>query len=163
MKQDQLKQILETRGKAVAITIREMLAVDYEAVYALWEAADGVGVDASDSREGILRYLERNPGLSHVAEDGQNLVAAVLCGYDGRRGYLSHLAVADSHREQGLGRQLADLCLEKLADLGITRCNLRIFTDNQDGRAFWERVGWRVRHDLQVMCKETSFAPPDTA
>lgn len=124
----------------------------YDAVYALWEAADGVGVDESDSRESIERYLQRNAGLSLVAFADEQLIAAALCGHDGRRGYLSHVAVADSHRGQGLGRQIVEACLTRLQAQGINGCNIRLLENNHDGRHFWERVGF-WKHNVEVWTK----------
>jgi ribosomal protein S18 acetylase RimI-like enzyme len=135
--------------------ISEMTAADYDEVRALWEAAEGVGLDASDERDPTEAYLRRNPGLSVVARDGPTLVGAVLCGYDGRRGYMSHLAVAESHRRNGLGRELVEVCMEKLAETGVLRCNVRLFVDNEQGAAFWQRIGFRHRTDLTVMTRDT--------
>ena len=103
--------------------IREMTSEDYDAVYALWQATEGLGLSDADSREAIARYLERNPGLSFIAVENEELLGTVLCGHDGRRGYLHHLAVARSHRGQGLGRRLAQraLAAHKLY-ISITKC-----------------------------------------
>jgi GNAT superfamily N-acetyltransferase len=84
---------------------------DYDAVLALWQRCEGVGLTPSDSREAVRAYLIRNPGLSFVARQDGKIVGAVLCGHDGRRGYLYHLAVAPENRHQGLGRAIVDACL----------------------------------------------------
>ena len=136
--------------------IRPMLIDDYAAVRALWDRTDGVGLDASDEREPIARYLQRNPGLSLVAEAEQAVIGAVLCGHDGRRGYLSHLAVDVAWRGRGVGRALVDGSLAALHELGLLRCNLRVFARNESGIAFWRHVGWWDRDDLQVMTTETA-------
>ena len=89
------------------MTIRAMHMEDYDAVYALWLESTGMGLnDYDDSREGIGRYLRRNPESCFVAEDDGAIVGAVLAGHDGRRGHLNHLAVAPERRRQGLGRAL---------------------------------------------------------
>jgi len=138
------------------VHVRPMAADDYPEVRALWDATPGVGLDASDEEPRIVAYLARNPGLSLVAHDADGLlVAAVLCGHDGRRGYLSHLAVAASHRRRGLGRRLVARCLERLSAERILRCNLRMFVDNHSGAEFWSGIGWRVRDDLVVMTIDT--------
>lgn len=92
----------------MGVMLREMTVQDYEEVLALWRSSEGIGLSDADSRENIARFLERNPGLSFVAYDGQELIGAVLCGYDGRRGYIHHLAVAESHRRRRLGREWWD-------------------------------------------------------
>ena len=87
--------------------LRPMRIADYDEVLALWQKSEGVGLGESDDRAAIAAYLARNPGLSLVAVAGKRTVGAVLCGHDGRRGYLHHLAAASSHRRQGIARALA--------------------------------------------------------
>ncbi len=135
--------------------IRAMTIHDYDAVIALWQSTDGVGLSDADSREAIGRYLARNPGLSFTAWDGDLLVGAVLCGHDGRRGYVYHLAVRPSHRRQGIGKALAARCLDALAAEGIDKCHLFVFAVNADAIVFWQRVGWEQRVDLVVMSRYT--------
>ena len=79
------------------------------------------------------------------------IIGAVLCGHDGRRGYLHHLAVARRLRGRGIGRQLVDACLAKLREAGISRCNIFIFANNAAGLKFWARAGWKLRMELRVM------------
>ena len=114
---------------------------DYRAVVALWRRTKGVGLNESDTRGAIAAYLRRNPHFSFVAEKEGRLIGAVLCGHDGRRGYLHHLAVAQPHRQRGIGRQLVNACLTKLRKAGIARCNLFIFADNVAGTKFWTHHG----------------------
>ena len=134
-------------------TIRPMTIADYEMVLRLWQQTEGVGLNESDTRENIASFLERNLGLSRVALDGTNIVGAVLCGHDGRRGYLHHLAVAKTHRKLGLGRALVEACLAHLMRLNLSKCNIFLFADNTDGEAFWKHNGWASRPDLLVMQK----------
>lgn len=138
------------------MNIREMTIQDYDAVIALWQSADGVGLSDADSREAIGRYLARNPGLSFTAWDGDLLVGAVLCGHDGRRGYVHHLAVRPSHRRHGIGKALATRCLDALAVEGIDKCHLFVFAVNANAIAFWKSVGWGQRVDLNVMSRYTA-------
>jgi ribosomal protein S18 acetylase RimI-like enzyme len=126
---------------------------DYEDVLALWQATPGVGLSDADSRASIAAYLDRNPGLSFVARAEGRLVGAVLCGTDGRRGYLHHLAVQPEFRRQGIGQELVERCLAGLKTQGINKCHLFVFAANADGRAFWERTGWKQRTDLEIMSK----------
>lgn len=129
---------------------------DFDAAISLWQATEGVGLNESDTREAIAAYLVRNPGLSLVAEIDSQIVAAVLCGHDGRRGFLNHLAVARSHRGRGLGRRLVEACLEQLGALGIPKCNIYLYADNDVGAAFWRHLGWFDRDELKVMQRETA-------
>lgn len=128
-----------------------MTIADYDTALRLWQGTEGVGLNESDTRENIARYLERNPGLSRVVAEGSEIVGAVLCGHDGRRGYLHHLAVAKAHRKQGLGRQLVEAGLAGLARQDIPKCNIFLFVGNAAGEAFWKLNGWNKRADLQVM------------
>ena len=132
--------------------IDELTEADYEPVMALWNSTPGVR--ATESPGEFCRILARNPGLSCVARDGEQLVAAILFCHDGRRGYLYHLAVAESHRRQGIARAMVDRCLALLTKLGITRCTLFVVADNEDGAAYWKHTGWRERVDLKAMAKD---------
>jgi len=139
----------------MSIVIREMTIQDYDEVLALWQTSEGVGLSDADSEESVARYLERNPGLSFVACDGEHLVGAILCGHDGRRGYIHHLAVSESHRRQGLGRALVERCLSALRQAGIDKCHLFVFADNRDTIAFWKGIGWTQRVELVMMSQYT--------
>ena len=131
---------------------------DYDEVMALWQATEGLTLREADSREAVTRYLARNPRLSFVARDGGRVVGAVLGGTDGRRGYLQHLAVAPTHRRQGLGRSLAGRVLEGLGTLGIAKCHLFVRREHAEAREFWERSGWTVRDDVTLMSHSDSAA-----
>lgn len=146
----------------MSLSIRPMTIADYEAVMKLWQATEGVGLNESDEREPLAAYLARNPGLSRVALNGTGVVGAVLCGHDGRRGYLYHLAVAKSHRKRGLGKALVEACLADLARLGIPRCNIFVLADNPEGGAFWKHNGWTKRTELEMMHKPITAASQKT-
>ena len=137
----------------MSIVIREMTIQDYDEALALWQASEGVGLSDADSEERIARYLNRNPGLSFVARDGEHLVGAVLCGHDGRRGYIHHLSVSESHRRRGLGRVLVERCLPALSRAGIGKCHIFVFADHQNAIAFWKNIGWTQRVELVMMSR----------
>ncbi len=135
-------------------TVVPLTMDDFDAVHALWEESEGIGLHgAEDSREGIEAYLERNPGLSFTACYADHVVGAVLCGQDGRRGYLHHLAVAPAYRRHGIGRALAEACQDTLAAQGIRKCHIFIYNANEQGIAFWQRIGWTQRDDIALMSK----------
>ncbi|MBD3367784.1 MAG: GNAT family N-acetyltransferase [Candidatus Eisenbacteria bacterium] len=136
-----------------------MSAADFDDVEALWKASPGVGLYPGDDREGIERFLERNPGLSFVAREDGRMVGAVLCGHDGRRGYVTHLAVDDAHRGEGIGRRLVESALSALASAGIEKAHLFVFQENEGAREFWKRVGWRERGDLVTMSRYLTRRP----
>jgi ribosomal protein S18 acetylase RimI-like enzyme len=133
--------------------IEPMVIEDYDEVLRLWQTTDGMGLGESDSKEAIAFYLERNPGMSLVARDGKEIIATVLCGCDGRRGYLYHLAVAKSHRKKGIGKKLVDICIARLQELGIHRCNVLVFADNADGESFWKHHEWEKRTNVVMFQK----------
>ena len=141
------------------IELREFRSADYEAVRLLWSASEGIVLREVDDREAVERYLERNPGVSFVASDGTRIVGAVLCGTDGRRGYLQHLAVAPEYRRRGIGRRLAERAVAALAERGIAKCHLMVLPANAEARAFWRRLGWVERPDVVVMSHTESGRP----
>jgi putative acetyltransferase len=138
--------------------LRTFRVADYEPVFALWKQTEGIGLNESDSRAAVGSYLRRNLGLSLVATAGGRIVGAVLCGHDGRRGYLHHLAVARRWRRGGIGRRLVSACLDRLRTEGIPKCNLFLFASNRAGKAFWRRLGWNVRGDLRLVQRGTAAA-----
>lgn len=140
--------------------IQEMTVEDYDAVRELWSACKNLEISSTDSREGIARFLERNPGLSFVALDGSQIVGAVLCGHDGRRGYIDQLAVRRSHRRQGIGRALVSRCVFNLMRIGIRKWHLFVFEDNEPAVAFWRSLGWQERVELMTMSRTAADQSP---
>ena len=126
----------------------------YDQVIELWRQCEGIGLSNADSLEYISAYLERNPGMSFVAAADGDVIGAVLSGHDGRRGYIHHLAVRPDWRDRGVARQLVDGCLKALETAGIQKCHLFIYTDNEDGMAFWQAIGWTPREELRVVSKQ---------
>ena|SRR6187551_36346 len=124
---------------------------DYDAALALWTGCEGVR--ANETREEFVRILARNPGLSTAIRLRSELVGAVLCCQDGRRGYLYHLGVASDYRQAGLGRMLVERSLTGLAAAGIRRCSIFLIVGNEPGEAFWKRIGWHERTDLKVLAR----------
>lgn len=129
--------------------IRKMHIDDYNEIYALWLSCAGMGLNnIDDSREGIERYLARNPKTCFVAVELDCIIGAILTGHDGRRGYISHTAVSPAHQRQGIGKQLVEAALNALKEQGIMKVNLVVFTHNEGGNAFWEALGFTERPDL---------------
>ena len=131
------------------MTIRVMHMGDYDSVFALWSATSGMGMRSlDDSCEGIARFLLRNPSTCFVAEEDGAPVGVILCGHDGRRGYIYHTAVAKSARGHGIGRALVEAVKSALIDEGINKVALVAFASNEGGNNFWERLGFTARGDL---------------
>ena len=129
--------------------IREMRISDYDAVAALWHTISGFAIRSlDDSREGVEKFLEGNPGLSTVAEEDGRVVGAILCGHDGRRATLYHVCVEEPCRKRGIGKAMVVRCMQALQAEGINKVALIAFTHNDVGNAFWKEIGWTERQDL---------------
>lgn len=129
--------------------IRLMQIADYDAVYALWLSCAGMGLnDLDDSREGIAKFLSRNPDTCFVAEEHGKIIGVILAGNDGRRGYIYHTAVSPDERGRGLGTELVTAALTALKACGIHKVALVVFAKNETGNAFWEKQGFTLRTDL---------------
>jgi putative acetyltransferase len=125
------------------IQIHAFTAADYDEAHALWLRTEGMGLNESDERVPVERFLARNPGFSAVAREADgHLVGAMLCGHDGRRGSLHHLSVERELRQRGIGQRLVQHGLARLADAGIPKCNIFVLRDNRAGAEFWLRQGW---------------------
>jgi N-acetylglutamate synthase len=121
---------------------------DYDAVIELMKATPGVSFRDADSRESTAKYLQRNPGLSFVAEVDGALVGCVMCGHDGRRGYLQHLVVLPQYRGQGIANALVERCLSGLEELGVLKCHLDVIKTNTSAASYWQHQGWQLRTDI---------------
>lgn len=141
--------------------IQELTINDYSSVRELWASSKGIELGGADSREGITRFLERNPGLSFVALDGDQIVGAVLCGHDGRRGYIDQLVVSETHRRQGIGRSLVSRCVYNLMRIGIRKWHLFVFEDNEPALEFWSSLGWAKRVELVTMSRQANEGSSD--
>lgn len=129
--------------------IRTMKIEDYEKVYDLWIHTAGMGLNATDdSREGIAKYLLRNPNTCFVAEDNWKIIGVIMSGHDGRRGFIHHTAVKNEYRKQGIGKKLVDSALAALESEGIHKVALVAFEKNVSGNIFWEKTGFTARDDL---------------
>lgn len=132
----------------INIEIRPMTIEDYDAVLILWKSISGFGIRSiDDSREGIKRFIDRNPGLSVVALHKGQIIGSILCGHDGRRGCLYHVCVAREYRMLGVGQDMVERCKENLKKEGINRINLIAFTSNVIGNKFWRSLKWKFRDD----------------
>lgn len=130
-------------------TIRLMTLADYYAVYTLWTTTAGMGLRSlDDSKEGIAKFLLRNPNTNFVACSDGAIIGVILSGHDGRRGYIYHAAVTPYHRAQGIGTQLVDTALNALKNEGINKVALVVYENNTIGNDFWQRVGFDARPDL---------------
>jgi ribosomal protein S18 acetylase RimI-like enzyme len=140
------------------IKTREFLIGDYKAAVELWKRAEGIEVAEGDDKESVAQFLKRNPGLSRTAIDGSTLVGVSLCGHDGRRGHIYHLAVDPKYQGLGLGKRLVQECFDRLREVGIQRAIILVANDNSRGREFWLRSGWDELPGAMAMGKDVTAA-----
>lgn len=129
---------------------RNLQITDHQELMLLWQNSDGVSLRDADSRQAMEKYLERNPGLSFIAEVDGRVVASLMAGHDGRRGYIQHLAVDPEQRKQGIAGRLLELCLQALLAQGIVKSHVHVLNTNQLGRDFWSRRGWIHRDEIEM-------------
>ena len=117
---------------------------DFEQVHSLWMEIHGFGIRSiDDSKEGVERFIRRNPTTSMVAVCDGKIVGAILCGHDGRRAGLYHVCVQENYRKHGIGQKLVERCLEALKAEKISKVNLIAFKQNEIGNRFWQSLGWK--------------------
>jgi ribosomal protein S18 acetylase RimI-like enzyme len=124
------------------IETREFSLSDYDAAVEIWQRVEGVEIAEGDDRESVTQFLARNWRLSRVAIDGSATVGVALCGHDGRRGHIYHLAVDPAYQGRGVGKRLLDECLDALRHAGLKRAIIMVADNNPRGRQFWRRTGW---------------------
>lgn len=129
--------------------IREMTIEDFDQLHALWVTIKGFGIRSiDDSREGVERFLKRNPTTSVIAECDGKVVGGILCGHDGRRGCFYHVCVDPKFRRHGIGKSMVAFAMSALKKEKINKVSLIAFTQNDIGNAFWNTIGWTKREDL---------------
>lgn len=132
-----------------SMTVRTMTIEDYEGVFKLWMSIKGFAMRSlDDSREGVERFLKRNPSASVVAVEDGKIVGSILCGHDGRRGCMYHVCVHEDYRMKGIGKSMVVHCMKALEQEQISKVSLIAFTANDIGNAFWKEIGWTKREDL---------------
>ena len=121
-------------------------------VLALWEKTEGVCLhdNGEDSIEGITFYLEKNSGLSYIAKCNDKIIGAVLCGSDGRRGFIHHLAVDENFRNKGIGKALMQLSCEKLKQNNIRKCLLFVLKNNEKAISYYKHLNWQEESIVEV-------------
>lgn len=139
--------------------IRAMTDGDHAGILALMRATPGIRIRTADGVDATRFYLQRNPGLSFVAERGADITGCAMAGHDGRRGYMQHVIVAPRYRRRGLARALVGRCVSALGELGIEKIHLDVMVDNHEAMRFWEHLGWCRRDDLVRYSLITSGDP----
>ena len=128
---------------------------DFEDALSLWESSEGVVLRSEDRHLHVFeRFLARNPRMSCGAWSDDKLVGAVMAGYDGRRGYIYHLAVAADCRHQGIGKALVACVEQELIRQGIWKVHTYVINRNLRAQFFWKKVGWSERDDIAQFSRQ---------
>ena len=135
--------------KAKSVVIRQFTTGDSEQAISLWRSTQWTSVSATDSPPAIKRFLDGNPGLSWVADDGGHVIGTVMCGQDYRRGYIYHLVVDESYYGHGIGGQLLEKALDSLREIGIIKCHATVIDGNPSADYFWAKRGWEKQTTSQ--------------
>ncbi len=131
--------------------IRTMEEKDYECVYKLWESIHGFAMRSlDDSKEGILKFIKRNPNTSVVAVTDGKIVGSILAGHDGRHGSFYHVCVKEEYRNHGIGKSMVTAAMIRLKNEGINKIQLVAFAGNEIGNHFWHAEGWNEREDYNT-------------
>ena len=144
-------------------SIRKITTDDYDAIYELWNATEQSRRalnPVDDSREGIGRYLKRNPNTCFAAVDGDKIIGVILTGHDGRRAIIHHLCVHPDYRRMGIAGKLVSAAEEALKKEGIQKIFGLVFKDNDAANAFWENQGYSVRTNLNYRNKSLNAEIP---
>ena len=143
---------------ASSVAIRAFVASDIKLALNLWSGIEGLGLTESDDEESVASFLQRNSGFSAIASTRDaEVIGAVLCGHNGRAGFLYHLAVAHCHRHCGIGTRLVEFCFDRLAEARIPRCNIFVYTANESGNEFWLKRGWNDPSTWKVLQKRVEI------
>lgn len=135
--------------RKIPAAVCPMVIEDYQEIYNLWCGIPGMGLsNLDDSREGIERFLARNPKTCFVVKMTDGIAGTILCGHDGRRGLLYHAAVLPELQGKGLGYALVQAALDGLRSEGISKAGLHVFANNAEGNRFWDRLGFADRSDV---------------
>ena len=143
--------------------IRPVTIEDYDPIFELWNSTQQSRRALNpidDSREGIDRYLKRNPNTCFAAVIQDKIIGVILSGHDGRRGIIHHLCVHPDYRRKGIASQLVSCAEEALQKEGIQKVFGLVFKDNDSANVFWESQGYTVRSNLNYRNKSMSDKIP---
>lgn len=129
--------------------IRKIKKSDWKKILELWQNIPGMGLNnIDDSKDGIIRFLKRNPKTCFIAEENGTAAGTIIAGHDGRRGYIYHTAVLPEFRRRGIATELLARSVDALKKQGIAKAALVVFSDNEAGNNFWEKQGFTKRSNL---------------
>jgi len=135
------------------LRIREFKIEDYAAVRDLWGSA-GLEFRPGDELEDIRLKLQRDPDLFLVAEIDSGIVGSVIGGWDGRRGWIYHLAVRPEDQRRGVGVSLIRELEGRLVHKGAKRVNAQVHNENEKSLEFFKALGYERQTHLTVIGKQ---------
>ena len=133
--------------------IREFNLDDYPSIFELWKES-GLEIRPGDDLEGLKLKRERDPDLFLVAEDGGRIVGGVIGGWDGRRGFIWHLAVKPGFQRRGIARALVKEVEERLAKKGATIVYAFVLATNTRSRDFFTASAYDITTDQVIVRKD---------
>lgn len=129
--------------------IERMKIDDYDEIHQLWSNTSGITLRTiDDSKEGIKRFLKRNPKNNFICRINGKIIGTILCGHDGRKGFIYHTVVNKNNRGRGIGKKLVENAIISLKEECITKIGVLVNTDNKSGSDFWESLGFEYFNDL---------------
>ncbi|MCW9699082.1 MULTISPECIES: GNAT family N-acetyltransferase [unclassified Avibacterium] len=138
----------------MCFTIEPMKPEHYIQVYQLWKSIDGIDINPlDDSFESIKDFLRFNPDLNYIARENSQVIGVIMCGFDGRRATIYHMAVDKNQQGKGIGKALLTHLEQKLKHKNITKGRLLAFSHNIQGSKFWQQQGWIKQTHLDYFSK----------
>lgn len=130
--------------------IEKLRIDDYDEIHQIWSNTNGITLRAiDDSKEGIERFLKRNPNINFTCRINGNIIGGILCGHDGRKGFIYHVVVKENYRDRGIAKKLVEHVIKSLKEEKITKISVLVNSDNISGNAFWESLGFEYFNDLK--------------
>ena len=138
------------------VDIRIMEATDIPACIELWKNMKGLSIRGSDNIRDLSDHVKINPKHNFVATSGAHLIGTVLGGFDGRRGYIYHLAVHEHFRKQNIGKELMERCFDSFKAIKVSKCHMMVLKDNTEAMEFYKKIGCEPRNEILVFSKTLS-------
>jgi N-acetylglutamate synthase len=145
--------LAQIHSVSMTTQIRIMETADIPASIELWKNMKGLAIRGSDNIRDLSEHVMMNSRHNFVAVAGDRLIGTVLGGFDGRRGYIYHLAVHEDFRKNHLGKELMERCFQSFKEIRVTKCHMMVLKDNTEAQEFYKKIGCELRTELLVFSK----------
>jgi len=135
------------------ILFRIMEVSDIPASIELWKNMKGLAIRGSDNIRDLSDHVRMNLRHNFVATSGDKLIGTVLGGFDGRRGYIYHLAVHENYRQKNIGKELMERCFQSFKEINVSKCHMMVLSDNTEAQEFYAKIGCELRTEILVYSK----------